>query len=163
MEYPGQILRRKEKRKKLILTIVSIIAVIIIFIVLMNIKPSSKLPTKACFNGRICVNIELALTEEQQKIGLMNRANLSEDAGMLFVYKDMNLKKFWMKNTLIPLDIIWMDNSNRIIYIERNAQPCTRDPCDIYGIDALSKDVLEVNGGFATKNNLLVGDIVLLK
>ena len=96
-------------------------------------------------------------------MGLMNRGELLENTGMLFIYDTVSLKKFWMKDTFISLDIIWFNEKNRIIHIEENVKPCKLDPCDIYGPDFPSKNVLEVNSGFVKKHEIKLGDFIYLK
>jgi uncharacterized protein len=94
---------------------------------------------------------ELADTTEKRARGLMFRQSLAQDRGMLFIFPEPQQWTFWMKNTKIPLDIIWMDQSKRIVYIERNVPGCSRsdDGCPQYQpiYDALY--VLEVAAGMA--------------
>ena len=65
---------------------------------------------------------------------------------------------FWMKNTLISLDIIWIDENKEVVFIKRSAKPCRADPCEIFKPDKNAKYVLEINGGLAEKIGLRVGD-----
>jgi len=65
---------------------------------------------------------------------------------------------FWMKNTLISLDIIWIDENKEVVFIKRNAKPCRADPCEIFKPDKNAKYVLEINGGLAERIGLRVGD-----
>lgn len=110
-----------------------------------------------CFDNS-CVDIELALTPQEITLGLMHRAELCESCGMLFIFESPDTHFFWMKNTLIPLDIIWMDAGSKIIYIEKEVKPCNTSSCPTYGPNADSGYVLEVNGGYAEKYNIAVGD-----
>lgn len=77
----------------------------------------------------------------------MNREFLAEDAGMLFVFERMRpFRSFWMKNTLIPLDMIWIDDSQRIVHIEEDVPPCEVENCPTYSPGATeSSYVLEIN------------------
>lgn len=77
---------------------------------------------------------------------------LAEDAGMLFVFEQPAYRTFWMKNTLIPLDMLWIDEGGTIVHVEEYANPCgeegsKNDDCPLYGPDewVLAKYVLEVN------------------
>lgn len=102
------------------------------------------------------IPVQLAITTEQKTQGLMFVTNLT--GGMLFVYDNEAQRSFWMKNTLIPLDMIFIDKNNKITTIHY-ALPCKADPCKIYA-SPNAKYVLEVNGNFTVKNNIKVGDKV---
>ena len=110
-----------------------------------------------CF-GKSCVEVELAMTPEEIMTGLMNRASLPESGGMLFVFGNEGAHVFWMKNTLIPLDIIWMDDDGRVVYIENDAQPCITPTCPTYGPRVSSKYVLEVNAGYTQRRDINIDD-----
>src|SRR5262245_59998767 len=75
-----------------------------------------------------CYSVEVAIKSEELSKGLMYRESMPADQGMLFVFPSLERHNFWMKNTKIPLDIIWLDNSRRIVHMEK-ATPCTSDPC----------------------------------
>ncbi|HTN43959.1 MAG TPA: DUF192 domain-containing protein [Nitrospiria bacterium] len=106
------------------------------------------------------LRVEVARTEETRALGLMFRAALPEDRGMLFVFDRPGLYRFWMKNTLIPLDMVWMDERKRIIHIEYQVPPCKLDPCPVYGPAAECLYVLEVISGVASREHLRVGQTV---
>jgi len=101
--------------------------------------------------------MEIARTTTEQMRGLMFRTFLPEDHGMLFIFKHPGNNRFWMKNTLIPLDIIWMDEKKKIIHIEYQVPPCKMDPCPVYGPTMESLYVLEVNAGVAHRRDLQIG------
>ena len=105
----------------------------------------------------IKINAEIADDSNEMEKGLMFREKLNENDGMLFVFDDESYQAFWMKNTLIPLDMIFIDKNFEIIDI-KNAHPCKVEPCDLYKSAKPAKYVLEVNGGFAAKNNIKTGD-----
>lgn len=106
---------------------------------------------------KLQVEAELAYTDQRRMKGLMDRKYLAPDAGMLFLFKDLDLHSFWMKNTLIPLDLIWLNERKEVVSFV-TAVPCEKDPCESYSTMQKSKYVLEVNGGFAKKHNLKIGD-----
>lgn len=108
--------------------------------------------------GEKCVFVELATTQEQRELGLMNRSHLGEDIGMLFIFDELNIYPFWMKNTLIPLDAIWFGEKG-VVDIQTMV-PCPSDPCPIYTPSGPALYVLEVNAGWAEKNNIQIGDSV---
>lgn len=101
-------------------------------------------------NGKICFTVELARSLDEQHLGLMHRPSLAEKSGMLFIFPKFDLHDFWMKNTLIPLDMIWIDDQFKVVRV-MTAQPCRADPCEIYSPDTFAKYVLEINAGIAQK------------
>ena len=111
-------------------------------------------------NKTIQLSAEIAdnILEIQQ--GLMHRTNLCESCGMLFVFDEPNNVSFWMKNMLISLDMIFVSESGEIVKIHENVPPCEADPCPSYPSEEPVKYVLEVNAGFAEKNDVSVGDFV---
>lgn len=90
----------------------------------------------------------------------MFREKLGRSEGMLFEFNDGNESGFWMKNTLIPLDIIWIGEDDKIIYIYENAKPCEEGICPVMNPEVKTKYVLEINGGTVKEMNLEVGDAV---
>ncbi len=97
---------------------------------------------------------ELAVTPAERERGLMFREKIEPDQGMLFVFEEEDLYSFWMKNTLIPLDIIWINSHRQIVHIEKNVPPCTQDPCPGYMPRQPALYVLELKAGQAEANNL---------
>jgi uncharacterized membrane protein (UPF0127 family) len=102
---------------------------------------------------------ELADTPIKRGRGLMFRDHLQPDRGMLFTFGDLQAWSFWMKNTKIPLDIIWMDDKKKIVHIERNVPICTRtdDSCPQYRSNDGALFVLELGGGRAEALDLQRG------
>jgi hypothetical protein len=94
---------------------------------------------------------ELADTVEERARGLMFRPSLEKNRGMLFAFAEPQLWSFWMKNTRIPLDIIWMDQKRRIVHIERRVPICNRtdDGCPQYQPNENAVYVLELAAGSA--------------
>lgn len=110
-----------------------------------------------------CFDVEVADTLEKREIGLMNREYLAPDSGMLFIFENEGVYNFWMKNTLILLDIIWIDKNNEIIYIEKNAEPCMVEQCETFGPNKEALYILEINGGMTEKMGLRIGNEVEYK
>lgn len=110
-----------------------------------------------------CFSVEIADDPSEREIGLMERDSLDEESGMLFVFEQEGVYKFWMKNTLIPLDMIWIDGNNKIVFIKENAEPCKTDMCETFGPNGKAKCVLEINGGLAEKMKLKIGDAAEFK
>ena len=107
--------------------------------------------------GRHRSRVEIARTAEQQMIGLMYRRRLAADAGMLFDYPEMPEVAMWMKNTLIPLDIIYIGANGRIVRIYQRAVPHSLTAMPSGGP---VRGVLEVNGGTVDRLVVSVGDKV---
>ena len=107
------------------------------------------------------VYVEIADDPHERDQGLMFRENLEWDRGMLFVFDEEKTLSFWMKNTLIPLDMLFIDADFRIIDVKEKVPPCKEDPCPSYQSKQPAKYVLEANSGFALKNNLEIGDMML--
>jgi hypothetical protein len=107
----------------------------------------------------LTVDAELATTPEARTHGLMERASLPADHGMLFIFEVARPLSFWMFNTLIPLDIIFADAGRRITSISVSAPPC-RPPlrCPTYSSHGPAQFVLEVNAGTVAKAGIDVGD-----
>ena len=105
----------------------------------------------------LVINVEIANTDTEKSQGLMFRENLSENKGMLFVYKQEKILSVWMKNTLIPLDIVFVSAQGVIVSITKDIQPCTNLPCQIYESKKVAKYILEINAGLVEKNEIRVG------
>jgi uncharacterized membrane protein (UPF0127 family) len=99
-----------------------------------------------CFENS-CVEVEIPTTIEEMRTGLMNRVNLPEYSGMLFIFDKEYIRKFWMKNMFISLDVIWLNDKGTIIHIDKNVMPCD-EYCKSFGPESYSKFVLEINGGY---------------
>ncbi len=101
--------------------------------------------------------VELAITPAQQSQGLMYRRDMPANAGMLFVYNRPQPLSFWMKNTFIPLDMLFIGADGRIIHIRERTVPHSLTPVHSKG-DALA--VLELNGGTTSRLGIKLGDLV---
>jgi uncharacterized membrane protein (UPF0127 family) len=107
-------------------------------------------------NGAIYA-VEIPRTPEARQRGMMFRSDVPPRTGMLFVFDAAGRHAFWMKNCLVPLDLIWLDESKQIVAILSEAPPCKADPCPIYQFDAPSRYVLEIAGGAARREGLTIG------
>jgi len=101
--------------------------------------------------------VELATTPEQMELGLMYRQSLPADSGMLFLYGSERPVAFWMKNTYIPLDMMFIATDGRILRIVERTVPLSTTP--IPSVDAV-RAVLEVNGGTAERLGIKPGNVV---
>lgn len=105
--------------------------------------------------------IELADNQYKRQLGLMNRTQLDINNGMLFVFDSTGIYPFWMKNTLIPLDMLWIDSDFNIVYIYEDAKPCSNTLgaiCNSIIPPKPAKYVLELNSGVVKSKQIQVGD-----
>ncbi len=100
--------------------------------------------------------VEVASTPSQRERGLMRRDNMPADHGMLFVFPKARRVTMWMKDTYLPLDMIFLDSSHRVVHVKENAQPLDETIIDSGG-DVLH--VLEINAGLAKKLKITVGAV----
>ncbi|MFA6088915.1 MAG: DUF192 domain-containing protein [Candidatus Woesearchaeota archaeon] len=117
--------------------------------------------TAVCFSDN-CLDAKVADTSQKRNQGLMFVDKIPGNTGMLFVFDTEGAHSFWMKNVKIPLDIIWLSNQKQILYFQ-TAVPCVDSSnCTSYRYSGDSKYAIEVVGGFASENNLKVGDYVMI-
>lgn len=100
--------------------------------------------------------LELAQTYKERQRGLMFRTSLSDYSGMLFIHPEPGYHRIWMKNTLIPLTVIWLDDNEVVIGIKK-LQPCVVDSCPSYGVNKHSSYVIELN---SNNNDISIGDSI---
>ncbi len=105
------------------------------------------------------VKVELALTSEAQEKGLMFRKELAGDRGMLFIFNDDGEKKFWMKNTFVELDIVFLDKDLKTVKVFHRVTPSTpgEDDSEVATVGATATHVLELAGGTARKHGIKPG------
>lgn len=113
--------------------------------------------TVASSNGKHTFRVELARTEQDQAKGLMFRTAMGKDEGMIFPMVPPRTASFWMRNTVIPLDLIFVGQDHRILNIAANAVPYDETPLFSSGV---SIAVLELNGGRAAQLGIKAGDKV---
>ena len=118
--------------------------------------PQTGLPEADIAVGSRVYHIEVAVTPEQAETGLMYRTSLPQGHGMLFPFKPPRPVSFWMKNTKIPLDILFVKDG-RLLRAFQDIQPCLSEPCPTYGMPGLIDMVLELPAGTARQDQLVVG------
>jgi uncharacterized membrane protein (UPF0127 family) len=125
-----------------------------------NVTPEqSSLPTVTLGDGYV-VRVEVAADDELRAQGLMFRDRLRDGYGMVFLFPRSGVYPFWMKNTLIPLDIIWIDEEKRVVHVKFDVPPCQADPCPSYDPGVPARYILEVAGGVARTHAVRAGDRV---
>jgi uncharacterized membrane protein (UPF0127 family) len=123
--------------------------------------PPDQVPVpQATLPDGFIVNLELATTPEEISTGLMFRPSLPENQGMLFLFDQPRLPSFWMKNTLIPLDLVFLDPTGAVVDVIASVQPCAVEPCPNYPPSSPAQAVLEIGAGVAAMHGLENGAFV---
>ena len=108
-------------------------------------------------HGPVTIKVEVADTPDARAHGLMYRRDLAADAGMLFVFAKESDQQFWMKNTPLPLDMVFIGADRRIVGVVADTRPFSTNSL---GVSKPSQYVLEVNGGFCAKHGVAAGDVL---
>lgn len=144
----------------LYLVIISVSMIYLVFTPLDSLADQAQLVIYSPSGNRSCTfRVELALSPSEQARGLMFREKLDDFAGMLFVFEKDDFRHFWMRNTLIPLDLIFIDTRYHVVDIHRGAKPLdetvisSKKPC---------RYVLEVNAGMGERCGVRPGTRVKL-
>lgn len=150
--------RPKNKSKIIFISLIIIFCLIIISFIFPLKKTKFPTDTGLMINNN-SYYLEIASTPKQRQIGLSKRTSLCPNCGMLFIFEKEGIYPFWMKDTYVPLDIIWLDNQNKIIKIatvlETNSEKT-------YVNQQKAKYVIELNANETFKLDLKVGDTILL-
>ena len=105
------------------------------------------------------IGVEIAADDASREHGLMDRTSMPADHGMLFVFPAAAVQTFWMKDTLIPLDMVFFDARRKTVTVLDDVPPCKADPCPIYPSTEPARYVLELNAGVAAKLGVRNGDV----
>lgn len=124
-------------------------------------KPQAGLPVAEMRVGGRKYRLEVASTPAEAEFGLMYRTVLPENSGMLFRFDETRPVAFWMKNTRIPLDMLFVQ-SGKIVSIAHQAQPCRQEPCPVYPSRLPVDMVIELPGGTARKDQIMAGSRIQL-
>lgn len=108
-------------------------------------------------------SVEIADTQQKQALGLMFRDQMPADQGMLFIFPAEAPRSFWMKNTRIPLDIMYFDKDLKLVSISADTPPCRVKRCPSYPSIAPAKYVLELNAGTASELGVGLGDVLTVE
>jgi uncharacterized protein len=137
----------------------AVAAVLLLFVVPAGCRDSAPTAVIRGSGGAVEVSLEVAATPAERERGLMYRSSLAEGRGMLFVFDDDQDRTFWMKNTLIPLDMLFIAADGLVVGIHTNATPISTAPIHV---GRLSRFVLEVPGGYTQRRGITAGDRVEL-
>lgn len=127
-----------------------------------NLGQMLPISAKAKFASGEVVQLEVTRTPTEQSLGLMYRQNLPDDRGMLFSFSPARPVSFWMKNVVIPLDMVFLRNGV-VKAIAANVPPCKQDPCPTYGPNETIDQVIELRGGRAAQLDIKVGQPVKIE
>ncbi len=122
--------------------------------------PAARVVVETRAGARHVVAVELARTDAERARGLMHRTELAPDAGMLFIFDESAEHTFWMKNTLIPLDMIFIGEDGTVVGVVERAEPQSLTERTV---GRPSRWVLEVVGGFAAEHGVRAGDRVRIE
>ena len=123
--------------------------------------PPSHVPLpQAALPDGFMVNLELATTPEETTTGLMFRPALAADRGLLLLWSDDRLATIWMMNVLVPLDIVFLDDTGQVVELVADAQPCSAEPCPRFTPSIPARAVLELAAGSAGAHGLEVGSTI---
>ena len=111
-------------------------------------------------NQTLFYQTDIAKTKESQEKGLMFLKEIPENYGMTFLFNKPKIIHMWMKNTFIPLDMLFFDENNKIIHIHKNAEPFSKE---IISSIAPAVGVVEISGGNADNQNIQIGDTITIK
>lgn len=130
---------------------------IVIALFLLSVLASQASGPTCVLPDATVITLELAVTDEQKALGLMFRDVLPPNHGMLFLFDREDYLPFWMKNTLIPLDLIWLDREGTVVEVKGSVPPCKLDPCPSYKPSRPARAVLELAGGTAAAHGVKPG------
>jgi hypothetical protein len=148
-------------KKHIAIIVILVLGISLYIFNFMENKKNKNNEPQVCFNNK-CFSVEVARTFNERAVGLMNRTELQKDSGMLFVFEEDGEYNFWMKNTLISLDMIWISSDKKVVFIKNNAEPCKQEVCESIKPNAIARYVLEINGGLAEQENIKPGDDVFI-
>ncbi len=153
-----------KKDNRLIYVLFAVAIFLVVFFLLSQSQHSGKeqITITNSAGREIPIYVEIADEWPEMEKGLMYRESLPEDEGMLFIFPSSGIYPFWMKNTLISLDAIYISQNGTIVDILQ-MEPCLSDPCHSYPPDAEALYVLEVNKGFSERHGIGIGDRMMLK
>lgn len=134
-------------RRIVYVAVLAVAAIVLVYMTVLSNGATSQ-GTLVTPSGEHVISVELAATPEQREVGLMNRQSMPADQGMLFDFMETRPVTMWMKNTYIPLDMIFMDEAGTVTHVARNTEPLS---LDIVSSQGPARYVLELNGGAAAR------------
>ena len=109
-------------------------------------------------SGKV-LQVEVMANDEDRAMGLMFRASLARDRGMLFVFDQIDFHGFWMKNCKFPIDMVWLDQDRKVVHVAESVPPCKSDPCPVYQPLRRAAYVVEMSAGQARREKAVLGSV----
>ena len=103
------------------------------------------------------LTVEVMVKDEDRAMGLMFRPSLPADRGMLFLFEQADFHGIWMKNCKFPIDIVWLDETKKVVHVEAGVPPCKKDPCPTYQPMRRAAYVVEMNAGASAHEKIVLG------
>ncbi len=107
-------------------------------------------------SGKV-LQVEVMVKDEDRAMGVMFRPSLPEDHGLVFVFEQSDFHGLWMKNCKFPIDMVWLDEAQRVVHVAEAVPPCQQGPCPVYSPMRRASFVLEVNAGQARREKAVIG------
>ena len=149
--------------KKTFFELIAVLAILLVILLAVNFFVDEE-DTSRFIQASLAdqeITLEVADNQILQRMGLSNREYLEENHGMIFVYEEeIEGLSFWMKDTLIPLDMIFLNSDFEVVDIIENVPICEEDECPSYTSEQVAKYVIELNAGWVEENNLEIGDFL---
>lgn len=154
---PVQSVDREQKKKRIITMILLAVLLMSVSIFLMERKESSIIVVT--FPGGAQVEAEVADTPEKLLFGLAFRDGLPPNGGMLYIFEENGLHRIRTKEYRFPIDLIWVDESHHVVHLLEHAEPCSKDPCPLYGPPPQpARYVIQTESGFIKSSGVTNGD-----
>jgi uncharacterized membrane protein (UPF0127 family) len=148
---------REQKKKRIIMMILLAVLLMSVSIFLVERKESSIIVVK--FPTGIEIEAEVADTPEKLLFGLAFRDGLPPNGGMLYIFEENGPHPVRTKEYRFPIDILWVDESHHVVYMREHAEPCTKDPCPLFGPPPeAARYVIQTEAGFLKKARVAKGD-----
>jgi uncharacterized protein len=118
---------------------------------------SLKLPS-----GKV-LQVEIMANDADRAMGLMFRPSLPSDRGLLFVFEQADFHGFWMKNCRFPIDMVWLDESRKVVHVGESVPPCASEQCPVYSPMQRALYVVEMGAGQARREKAVVGSTLVFQ
>ncbi|MEM6997943.1 MAG: DUF192 domain-containing protein [Patescibacteria group bacterium] len=138
-----------------VIVCVVLLLILVSLAVIATAKNSNESGTRI---GTSTYMLEVANTQSERQLGLSGRQSMAQDVGMIFIFEDDGVYRFWMKDMFFALDMIWLNSEGRVIHIEESVSPDTYPTT--FGPNEPSRYVVELNAGEVDSNDLQTGDIL---